>query len=255
MHAARGDAIGAHVLQLLGLQDAGNGAPVASDGDGDAPELVVVHWTAPEWMRQRHSGAAAAAAAAAAVDDAAELRACSLALAEVDGVLRALRCGGGDGGGDGDGALGGDVYSDGSAAACAQCLVAVVGCTERAAGTAAPCSAPAQALDAPLPPAKRQKAGAQAASPAGIVVRQTCASLGGVPISLPYAGDSGGAGSGPALAIALYHHDGTVRRDAARRFSAEEYVLRNRAGLGTVLADRFMLELAFKLGRAPKYGA
>jgi hypothetical protein len=184
------------------------------------------------------------------VGDAAELHACSLALAEVDGVLRALR----GGGGDGDGALSGDVYSDGSAAACAQCLVAVVGCMERAAGTAAPCSAPAQALDAPLPPAKRQKVGAQA-SPAGIVVRQTCASLGGVPISLPYAGDSGGAGSGPALAIALYHHDGTVRRDAARRFSAEEYVLRNRAGLGTVLADRFMLELAFKLGRAPKYGA
>ena len=95
------------------------------------------------------------------------------------------------------------------------------------------------------------------------MVRQTCAALGGEPVALARADSTGSAGSAgsaggdasPALAIAMYHHDGTVRRDAARRFSVEEYVGRNRAGLGTVLADRFLLELAFKLGRAPKYGA
>jgi hypothetical protein len=52
---------------------------------------------------------------------------------------------------------------------------------------------------------------------------------------------------------ALYHHPGTVRRDETQRFTEEEF---NRRGANLlILADQFMPEVAFKLGRRPKYGA
>lgn len=44
-----------------------------------------------------------------------------------------------------------------------------------------------------------------------------------------------------------------TRRDRAERMKLSE--AHQRGGQGTILADRMLHEVAYKLGRAPKYGA
>jgi hypothetical protein len=46
---------------------------------------------------------------------------------------------------------------------------------------------------------------------------------------------------------------GVIRADACRRLGLAEAAARG--GLGPVVADRLLHEVAYKLGRAPKYGA
>jgi len=52
---------------------------------------------------------------------------------------------------------------------------------------------------------------------------------------------------------AVYHSRGITRRDETNTFVEEELV--NNGGSGRMLAEHFMKEVAFKLGRMPKYGA
>jgi len=53
--------------------------------------------------------------------------------------------------------------------------------------------------------------------------------------------------------VVAYHHQTTTRRDLTAHFSERE-ISKNGAN-GNMLIDHFMHELAFKLGRAAKYGA
>jgi len=53
--------------------------------------------------------------------------------------------------------------------------------------------------------------------------------------------------------LAVYHHLGLTRRDEAQYFEIEEIATRN--GNGRILADAFIKEIGFKMGKLPKYGA
>lgn len=53
--------------------------------------------------------------------------------------------------------------------------------------------------------------------------------------------------------LAVYHQVAVTRRDQVQQFEFEEF--RERAGNLVMLADRFLYEVAFKLWKAPKYGA
>lgn len=53
--------------------------------------------------------------------------------------------------------------------------------------------------------------------------------------------------------LAVYHQVAVTRRDQVQQFEFEEF--RKRAGNLVMLADRFLYEVAFKLWKAPKYGA
>ena len=54
-------------------------------------------------------------------------------------------------------------------------------------------------------------------------------------------------------ALVLRRLPAVMRRDACARFSLAEVAARG--GLGATLADRLLPEIAYKIGRAPKYGA
>eukprot|EP00200_Dunaliella_tertiolecta_P003799 CAMPEP_0202338988 /NCGR_PEP_ID=MMETSP1126-20121109/1041_1 /ASSEMBLY_ACC=CAM_ASM_000457 /TAXON_ID=3047 /ORGANISM="Dunaliella tertiolecta, Strain CCMP1320" /LENGTH=448 /DNA_ID=CAMNT_0048929471 /DNA_START=12 /DNA_END=1358 /DNA_ORIENTATION=- len=56
-----------------------------------------------------------------------------------------------------------------------------------------------------------------------------------------------------APAVVVRHLPGVIRRDRAERMKLSE--AHQRGGQGTILADRLMYEIMYKLGRAPKYGA
>eukprot|EP00897_Mesotaenium_endlicherianum_P001416 jgi/Mesen1/1301/ME000013S00796 len=53
--------------------------------------------------------------------------------------------------------------------------------------------------------------------------------------------------------LAAYHLEAVTRRDAAGFLGVQE--CRKHGGNGAILANRFLHEVAFKLWRAPKYGA
>jgi 2,3-bisphosphoglycerate-independent phosphoglycerate mutase len=52
---------------------------------------------------------------------------------------------------------------------------------------------------------------------------------------------------------AIYYHEGTTRRDAVSRFTERE--CRENGANGQIAVQQFLSELAFKLGKTPKYGA
>ncbi|GAQ85167.1 hypothetical protein KFL_002220110 [Klebsormidium nitens] len=54
-------------------------------------------------------------------------------------------------------------------------------------------------------------------------------------------------------ALVVYNSHGLTRRDAVQSLQASE--ITTKSGNLTILADRFFHEVAFKVGRAPKYGA
>ncbi|KAF5839501.1 hypothetical protein DUNSADRAFT_675, partial [Dunaliella salina] len=56
-----------------------------------------------------------------------------------------------------------------------------------------------------------------------------------------------------APAVVVRRLPGVIRRDRAERMKLSE--AHQRGGQGTILADRLMYEIMYKLGRAPKYGA
>jgi hypothetical protein len=53
--------------------------------------------------------------------------------------------------------------------------------------------------------------------------------------------------------LATYYHEGSTRRDDVQRFTEAEIVAKG--ANGNIAADHFVPELAFKLGKTPKYGA
>ncbi|CAM6034827.1 unnamed protein product [Sphagnum compactum] len=53
--------------------------------------------------------------------------------------------------------------------------------------------------------------------------------------------------------LAVYNQVAVTRRDKVTAFGFEEF--KKHGGNGTILADRFLYEVAFKLWKAPKYGA
>jgi len=53
--------------------------------------------------------------------------------------------------------------------------------------------------------------------------------------------------------LVSYHHLSTTRTDKIQNWNEDE--IRYNAGNGTILIDRFMHEVAFKLGKLPKYGS
>lgn len=53
--------------------------------------------------------------------------------------------------------------------------------------------------------------------------------------------------------LVVHQMDGVTRRDEAKELSFEEFY--KKCGNLTILADRFLHEIAFKLWKAPKYGA
>lgn len=53
--------------------------------------------------------------------------------------------------------------------------------------------------------------------------------------------------------LAVRRLPGAVRRDRASRLSMQEAL--SKGGIGSVLLNRLLPEIAYKLARAPKYGA
>jgi hypothetical protein len=102
---------------------------------------------------------------------------------------------------------------------------------------------------APLPPAGRPALGGAPLAPAGADFP---------PVRRPRqsAEFSGAAAVAPDVrrpAVVVHRLPGVVRRDGVARLVLGE--VRARGGGGAILAERVLPELAYKLGRAPKYGA
>lgn len=57
----------------------------------------------------------------------------------------------------------------------------------------------------------------------------------------------------PAGHLATYYHEGSTRRDDVQRFTEAE--VKSKGANGNIAAEQFVAELAFKLGKTPKYGA
>lgn len=53
--------------------------------------------------------------------------------------------------------------------------------------------------------------------------------------------------------VAVYHQDKVTRKDKNTQFTEASCLMH--AGMGSLLADRFLFEIAYKLGFTPKYGA
>jgi len=53
--------------------------------------------------------------------------------------------------------------------------------------------------------------------------------------------------------LAIYFHEGSTRRDYVEKFTEAE--VKAKGANGAIATEHFMGELAFKLGKTPKYGA